>query len=485
MKRVVALVALTGALTLTACDSFGQAMTSHTDVLARAAGHELTVEQATGILAPAARIPINPEVVDAIAKLWIDYTLLATAAAEDSSLSNLKLDGVVVPFFNQQLVFQLREKVIKVDTVFDEAELKAMFDKEQPGGEVKARHVLFNVPTDATPQVRDSVMRMAAQVLQLAKAGGDFTQLAAQYSQEPGAAERGGDLGWFGPGAMVAPFEEAAFKLQKGQISDLVETPFGIHIIKVEDRRTQPYETMKDQYLQAKKQEAIATAEETYLKALTDANVLKVEDGALEVARNLAQKPETKLSGRAARRALVAYKGGSLTAKEYLTIMQQRDQNTRSSVGQSADKELTEWLQLLARDELLIAEATKQGLKTPVAEMDSARMELRRQLKQAMTEAGLLPIVAAEGENMKQAAQRMTMTFINGIVNGERSVIPLNAISYELRDKYGAEVQEQSIPVVVTRVTEARPKAGPAVQMPMMPQGPPQGPTPAPTSTGN
>jgi hypothetical protein len=480
MKRVVALAALTSALTFTACDSFGQAMTSHTDVLARAAGHELTVEQATNILAPAARIPINPQVVDAIANLWIDYTLLATAAAEDTSLSNLKLDGVVTPFFNQQLVFQLREKVIKVDTMIDDAELRAMFDKEQPGGEVKARHVLFNMPTDATPQVRDSVMKLAAQVLQLAKAGGDFAQLAAKYSQEPGAAERGGDLGWFGPGAMVAPFEEAAFKLQKGQISDLVETPFGIHIIKVEDRRTQPFEQLKDQYLQQKKQQAVADAEEAYLKALTDANELKVEDGALEVARNLAQKPTTSLSGRASRRAIVSYKGGSLTAKEYLTIMQQRDEATRQNVAQASDDQLKEWLQLLARDELLITEAGKQDLKTPVAEMDSARMELRRQLKQAMTEAGLLPIVPAEGENMKQAAQRMVMAFITAIVNGERSVIPLNAISYELRDKYGAEVQEQAVPVVVSRVTERRPAQGPSVPMPMpMPQ-----PTP-PTSTGN
>ena len=86
MTRLVATAALlAGAVSFTACDGFGQAMTSHTDVLARAGGHEFTIEQASNLLTPYERVPAQPEVVDAIANLWVDYTLLALASARDST----------------------------------------------------------------------------------------------------------------------------------------------------------------------------------------------------------------------------------------------------------------------------------------------------------------------------------------------------------------------------------------------------------------
>lgn len=69
-------------------------------------------------------------------------------------------------------------------------------------------------------------------VLQRARAGGDFAALAREFSDEPGAAERAGALGRFARGVMAPPFEQAAFALQVGQMSGIVETPFGYHIIR-------------------------------------------------------------------------------------------------------------------------------------------------------------------------------------------------------------------------------------------------------------
>ncbi|MGH7447566.1 MAG: hypothetical protein ACRELT_08395, partial [Longimicrobiales bacterium] len=171
-------------------------------------------------------------------------------------------------------------------------------------------------------------------------------------------------------------------------------------------------------------------------------------------------------------RTMVSYTDGALTAGEYLALMQQRPPQDRGSVSSASDEQLRDWLRLLARDEILIEEAKRQGLSTPVAEHDSARAELRRQLQGAAREAGLLPVPA--GENGTQAAQQQVIALLNGVISGERNVVQIGAASFLLREKYGAEIFERAIPVVVAQVQELRPAQPPAMPdgmpMPQQPQ---------------
>ncbi|MBN2032591.1 MAG: SurA N-terminal domain-containing protein [Deltaproteobacteria bacterium] len=135
--------------------------------------------------------------------------------------------------------------------------------------QVKARHILFKVTESATEEEEKKIKQKALVVLEKAREGQDFSELAKKYSEDP-AAKDGGDLGYFSENQMVKPFEEAAFRLQKGEISDLVRTPFGYHIIKVEDvkeARTKSLEEVREQILA--KLTRTAASDLAYEKALT------------------------------------------------------------------------------------------------------------------------------------------------------------------------------------------------------------------------
>ncbi|MCB9621088.1 MAG: peptidylprolyl isomerase, partial [Sandaracinus sp.] len=103
--------------------------------------------------------------------------------------------------------------------------------------QVRARHVLIKAAADASDDEKAAARRRAEDVLRRARAGEDFAQLATTLSEDTGSARRGGDLGYNPRGRMVGPFDEAQFALEVGGVSDIVETRFGFHVIKVEGKR--------------------------------------------------------------------------------------------------------------------------------------------------------------------------------------------------------------------------------------------------------
>lgn len=178
--------------------------------------------------------------------------------ARESYILDFLIDGLLVaqkaqadkldqgPDFAKKLAYY-REKLLMetllgqvAKTAVTDAALKTTYEEaakaQKPETEIHARHIL--VPTDADAQA----------ALKRVKAGEDFAKVAKEVSKDPGS--EGGDLGWFTKDRMVPEFAEAAFKLEPGQISDPVKSPFGWHIIKVEDKRQKTFpsfDEVKDQ----------------------------------------------------------------------------------------------------------------------------------------------------------------------------------------------------------------------------------------------
>jgi peptidyl-prolyl cis-trans isomerase D len=107
---------------------------------------------------------------------------------------------------------------------------------------VRARHILLRIEKDAPDDKVAEVKKRAEQALKRVRTGEDFAAVAKELSEDPGSKPRGGDLGFFPRGQMAGPFEEVAFTLEPGKISDLVRTDFGFHVIRVE-----AHEAAKDQ----------------------------------------------------------------------------------------------------------------------------------------------------------------------------------------------------------------------------------------------
>jgi len=142
------------------------------------------------------------------------------------------------------------EEAAAIDDLAVEDEYQSRIDEFATPEQRDASHILLSLDEDADQVMVDEVMAKAESLKAQLNDGADFATLAKENSNDPGSAENGGSLGLFAKGAMVAAFEESAFALEVGQISEPVRTPFGVHIIKlnaVQDSVAKPLDDVREE----------------------------------------------------------------------------------------------------------------------------------------------------------------------------------------------------------------------------------------------
>lgn len=245
MKKAMIALAATSVIALSACGS------SETIVTSKAG--DITKEDFYN------EMKQNPAGKQALQNMVIEQVFIENYPVDDEEVDKkydeikkqigdqfdaiLKQQGLTEEAFKESLQAQLAiEKAVK--KTITEDDLKALYKPE-----IKASHILVK-DEETAKKVEDELAQ-----------GKSFEELAKQYSQDPGSAEKGGDLGYFGPGKMAPEFEEAAYSLQKDEISQPVKTQYGYHIIKVTDiKELKPYDEVKGdlekQAISAKYQDA-------------------------------------------------------------------------------------------------------------------------------------------------------------------------------------------------------------------------------------
>lgn len=443
----VALVALA-----TAC---GDAA-SDEGIVARVDDYRLTVDDAVELLVDEERLAADVGVVESLAELWIDYTLLAEAAAEDTTFSDLDVEPLVLRQIGQMMVFQLRDSVIQVDTFVTDDELRSMYETESPEVQLRASHIMLEVPAGASPAARDSVVAALRALRQRVVEGADFDALARQFSQDPGTARMGGDLGYFTRGDMVAPFEEAALALEPGEVSDVVQTPMGLHIIRLDERRVRQFDEVAVGYRREVQRRMVQEAESVFVGGLVDRAAPEITEGAAEIVREMAAAPGSGLTGRATRRPLVEWEGGSISVGEFQELLRLENAILRNQLEQATDEVVEDFLLGLVRRDLLIEQAEAAGLRPVRDSIDSLVDDARVQLRSAARTLGLLDLDQAPGEDLEIAIQRAVMEALADNLSGATRIVPLGLVSFQLREGRSAAILEEGMGQVIVDVAQIR-----------------------------
>ncbi len=425
-------------------------------VLARAAGHELTVDQMVEILARQNSVPNQVDVVDALANFWVDYTLIGVRARADSLFSTLDLDPLLRPQLEQETIDAYMDSVLEPDTAISDQDLRAMWEADPPADSVRAQHILLAFPDQATDAQVDSVVAFAEQLRTRALAGEAFEALASQYSEDSGSAVQGGDIGFFGRGVLVPAFEEVAFSLAVGEIGDPVLSSFGLHVIKVTDRKAVTFEAARSTFRDSLVLGRLLEADSILLAQIDEEGEIEVEAGAVDVLRELARNPRISLGRRAARRTLVSYRGGAYSVADALLLLNTQQADLPDQLAIAPDEALDVLLNRLGQARVLLARAADAGIRPDEERADSLDSLARRRVRDATDELGLRRISLLEGETADDALARTTLQVIREISAGTRNVIPMAAIIVSLRREADWEILQSAIRATVERVDDLR-----------------------------
>jgi parvulin-like peptidyl-prolyl cis-trans isomerase-like protein len=432
-------------------------------LVARAGSHRFTVDDAVEFLAANPTITPDPALVRELAELWTDYTLIALAAREDTSLATVGLDAILDLQNREMMINRFVERESPTDTLITDEELRTLWDEDPPRGQVRASHILMSPPGGSTEAQWDSVRGLLQSIRERSLSGESFGTLAKRYSSDT-SAEFEGDLGWFGPGEMVKPFNDAVYGLGIGEISPVVRTVFGLHIIRLAERRDPSFDEAKDAYRQQVVFLRLQSADSLFMAGVMPELILA--DGAITVAREIGRLPRTQLNRRARGRVLVEFEGGELEAGEVWDYLQTLQASQATALADATDEQIDQFLRNLAQVDALAAIAADSGIVVSPAERDSIADLARANVVRAADMMGLRLVSPEPGETSDQTVDRVIRRIVREVIARERQPVDLNGATIELRDRLGGGVVPAGVQATVARLAELRGPVG-ATQAPV------------------
>ncbi len=476
-RNLLFVTSLLAASTIVSCASFKDAMTGHSDTVARVGSQELKVERLAQLLANS-EVPLRPDAARTVAQLWVNYQLVAYAGAHRDSLftvedAELGMWSALAQIRTRKYYEGISQGWGTVDTVSLEA-------KYNDGELLAAAHILLaKQPEGLSPTANDSIKKEAERIAATVTSA-TFASVARARSEDPGSKERGGDYGVFPPGQMVPEFDQGIRSVAPGGIAKVVETQFGYHII-----RRSSWDEVKDQFAQAYVGLAQQKAESTYFADLEHKANVEVKPSAAKLVKAIAEDVDAY---REDKTVVATARSGNLTAarlSEWLAAFPPQSR-MRANVAQAPDSLIPTFVKNIMRNELLLRAADSAGVGPDSSETNEIRQAFFSGVKGTMESLNVAPSQLDEAADLKAREALVAARveeYLGKLLRNEGEFVEVpEQLVIVLRKKYEARLAPSGVERALAEATKLRAAsdstnaaAQPASQVPV--------PTVLPTTT--
>lgn len=426
MRRVLVILAAVAASGCNVRDAFS----GRVGVVAETEHHQLTATELAALMAQGEQIPLRRDVAERIAYVWLEYVLFADRVIDGDSL----LDSATVlhtfwPEGDQILIDQYREHLMEERVALDSARV----DSAYRAGELRLiDHVLVRTTPDMSPTDREAARAKAERLHGLA-VGGEWDR-ANQESEDRGAQRAGGSLGVVHRGEMLPEVDTVAYTLQPGEISDVVESRRGYHVVR---RRTLP--KVRAQFEAAVRQDVEIQAEDDFVRDLLDRWRVRVEASAPANIREAGRAP---LIAMQTPRVLATYRDGRFTTADLTRWLHALPAQLSQGLAGATDDDLHQFASDLVQREILAREAREAGYSVPDSVFVQFKKRLSADVSQVKRTLELDSIVALviERDTRLVTAESAVETYLQRITVTQRNAVVVPTF---LADKLFSESQWQ------------------------------------------
>lgn len=467
-------VVAVGLLSLVACSGARDLFTARANAAAEAGDAALPAERLGKILGSARGVQLNKESAELVANLWLNYALFAQASADGVPLAD---SATSVQALWPQL-FELRgarwhdtlaahrtpASGTLADSIYNKTDVRVL------------QHILIMAQQTAPDSVKARARKQAEGVLAQVKSGKDFGTIAQQVSQDQGSARDKGFLPPSNKGAFVKEFEETGWKLAPGQVSGLVESPFGFHII-----RRPPLDEVRERLTTYASGDGQRAADSVYMTQLAKAKKVQVAKGAPAAMRSALNDMGKSLKSKS---ALATYDGGSFTVADYARWVQTVPPQLTAQIRAADDTALSQFAEMLTRNVLFVKQADSAKIQVTPEEWTQLHGAYTSQIDSLRTELGLDAAAVKDSSLSKKdrraAAGKKVDDYFDRLISGQVRLRQIPAgLVLVLREKYSARVSDAGIEKALEIARAEQAKAGGTP--PAGPMQPAPGPAPVPS----
>jgi hypothetical protein len=454
----------------TACSGLKEAMSAHVDTAAKAGSEELSVDRLAKLLNEAT-VPPRKDVAQAIANAWVDYELLGQAAAKgDTVVTDKALDAALWAPISTLKAKKYYETISKNWGSVDSTAARKMFENNDI---LAASHILI-LTKGATPEVK-AAAKSKIDALRSQVNSANFAALAKSNSQDTPSAARGGSLGLFRKGQMVPQFEQALLALKPGEISPVIETDYGYHII-----RRPTYDEVKTDLLQASKGQSMQAAESTFVSKLQSDGKIEMKSDAAATTRSVIADLDSHRDDNSTIATSTAGKftSGEL-AKWISTFPPMVQSQQRGQLQNAPDSVVVMFVKNFITNDLVLHAADSAKIGPSPDELKQLHTAFFQSRNAAWLQLGVDPKTLADSAKTEADRIRFASTrvdkYMDALVSGQAQFVQVpEPVGRVLRDQSSASVNSAGIDRAVERAVKshaaadsASRAAAPATAVPM------------------